>query len=85
MSHALLSPSAAQPVVSLYPSTPAGGRTADSTSEYAAEGTLAHKVSELLARKKFTISSPRPITPPCASSKRRPLWNDEMQPPPTHT
>jgi hypothetical protein len=50
----------------------------DSTSTYAAEGTLAHSVCELLARKKFTIVKPSTHNAALRKLKKHELWQDEM-------
>lgn len=78
MSHALLSPSAASRWLVCTPAPQLEAELPDSTSEYAAEGTLAHKVSELLARKKFTIVKPSTHNAALRELKKEPLWNDEM-------
>ncbi len=50
----------------------------DSTSDYAAEGTLAHSVCELLARKKFTIVKPSVHNAALKKLKNHELYDDEM-------
>lgn len=78
MSHALLSPSAASRWLNCTPAPRLEAELPDSTSEYAAEGTLAHSVCELLARKKFTIVKPSAHTAALKKLKKDALWNDEM-------
>lgn len=76
--HALLSPSAASRWMKCTPAPRLEAELPDSTSEYAAEGTLAHSVCELLARKKFTILKPSAYNSALKKLKADPLWNDEM-------
>ena len=76
--HALLSPSAASRWLVCTPAPRLEAELPDSTSEYAAEGTLAHSVCELLARKKFTIVKPSTHNAALRKLKKHELWNDEM-------
>jgi hypothetical protein len=76
--HALLSPSAASRWLKCTPAPRLEAELPDSTSDYAAEGTLAHSVSELVARKKFTIMKPSAYNTSLKKLKADPLWNDEM-------
>ena len=78
MSHALLSPSAASRWLNCTPAPRLEAELPDSTSEYAAEGTLAHSVCELLARKKFTIVKPSTHNAALRKLKKHELWQDEM-------
>lgn len=78
MSHALLSPSAASRWLNCTPAPRLEAELPDSTSEYAAEGTLAHSVCELLARKKFTIVKPSAHNTALKKLKKDALWDDEM-------
>lgn len=48
------------------------------TSEYAEEGTLAHSVCELYARKKFTVMSTRKFNSELKKLRERPLFSEEM-------
>lgn len=48
------------------------------TSEYAEEGTLAHSVCELYARRKFTIMSTRKFNSELKKLQAKPLYSDEM-------
>ena len=76
--HALLSPSAASRWLNCTPAPRLEAELPDSTSEYAAEGTLAHEVCELLARKKFTIMKPSAYNTALKKLKKNALWQDEM-------
>ena len=78
MSHALLSPSAASRWLNCTPAPRLEAELPDSTSTFAAEGTLAHSVCELLARKKFTIVKPSTHNAALRKLKKDELWNDEM-------
>lgn len=51
--HALLGPSSAAMWMACPPSARLGEKIADTDSEYAAEGTLAHRIGELLLRKQW--------------------------------
>lgn len=51
----------------------------DSSSTYAAEGTLAHSLAELKARKKFAKLSPKTYTAELKKIKADPLWQPEME------
>lgn len=77
-SHALLSPSAASRWLNCTPAPRLEAELPETTSEYAAEGTLAHSVCELLARKKFTIVKPSAHNTALKKLKKDALWNDEM-------
>ena len=48
------------------------------TSDYAEEGTVAHAVCELYARKKFTVMSNRKFNSELKKLQARPHYNDEM-------
>ncbi len=50
----------------------------DSTSQYAAEGSLAHAVCELLTLKKFTLMSPRTYKSRLNKLNKNPLFDPEM-------
>jgi hypothetical protein len=50
----------------------------DSASKHAAEGTLAHSVCELAARKHFTAMPQRTYNGKLKKLKDDPLWNDDM-------
>ena len=76
--HALLSPSAASRWLNCTPAPRLEAELPETTSEYAAEGTLAHSVCELFARKKFTIVKPSAHNAALKKLKKHELWNDEM-------
>lgn len=50
----------------------------DGTSTYAEEGTLAHAICELYARKKFTVMSTRKFNSELKKLQAQPLYQDEM-------
>lgn len=50
----------------------------DSTSLYAEEGTLAHSICELYARKKFSVMTPRKFNAELKKLQAQPLYQDEM-------
>lgn len=77
-SHALLGPSSASRWLKCTPAPRLEAELPDSTSEYAAEGTLAHSVCELFARKKFTVVKPSAHNTALKKLKKDPLWQDEM-------
>lgn len=52
----------------------------DGTSSYAEEGTLAHAICELYARKKFTVLSTRKFNSELKKLQARPLYSDEIKP-----
>lgn len=76
--HALLSPSAASRWLHCTPAPRLEAEIPDSTSTFAAEGTLAHSVCELFARKKFTIIKPSTYNAALRKLKKQELWQDEM-------
>ena len=78
MSHALLSPSAASRWLNCTPAPRLEAELPESASEYAAEGTLAHSVCELLARKKFTVVKLSAHNAALKKLKKEALWDDEM-------
>lgn len=77
-SHALLSPSAASRWLNCTPAPRLEADLPESNSEYAAEGTLAHSVCELLARKKFTTVKPSAHNAALKKLEKDALWQDEM-------
>lgn len=77
-SHALLSPSAASRWLNCTPAPRLEADFPESSSAYAAEGTLAHSVCELFARKKFTIVKPSAHNAALRKLKKHELWQDEM-------
>lgn len=50
----------------------------DGTSSYAEEGTLAHSICELYARKQFTVMTKRKFNSELKKLKANPLFNEEM-------
>lgn len=76
--HALLSPSAADRWLHCTPAPRLEADQPESTSGYAEEGRLAHSVSELVARKKFTVMTTRAYNSKLKKLKADPLWQDEM-------
>lgn len=78
MSHALLSPSAAGRWLNCTPAPRLEATLPDNPSQYAAEGTLAHSVCELCAKKKFTLMRPSAYNAELKRLKADPLWQDEM-------
>ena len=76
--HALLSPSAAHRWMYCTPSARLEADLPGSTSEYAEEGRLAHSVSELIARKKFTPMPVRTYNGKMKKLRDDPLYQEEM-------
>ncbi len=76
--HALLSPSSAHIWMACSPSARLGEHLPDKAGKDAAIGTHAHSVSELMARKKFTIMKPSVYNKELKKLKADPLWDDEM-------
>ena len=77
-SHAVLSPSSAAKWLNCTPSARLEAEMPDSTSVAAAEGTLAHSVCELAARRKFSGMPQRTYTGKMKKLKEDPLWQTEM-------
>lgn len=76
--HALLSPSAAHRWLNCTPAPRLEETFPDNTSEYAEEGTLAHSLCEITAKKKFKNVKSAEYTRTVKKLKKDPLWNDEM-------
>ena len=76
--HALLSPSAAHRWLNCTPAPRLEATFPDNTSEYAEEGTLAHSLCEITAKKKFKNIKSAEYTRTVKKLKKDPLWNDEM-------
>lgn len=76
--HALLSPSAAHRWLNCTPAPRLEATFPDNTSEYAEEGTLAHSLCEITAKKKFKNVKSAEYTRTVKKLKKDPLWNDEM-------
>lgn len=78
--HALLSASSASRWMHCTPSARLEDTLPDSTSDYAAEGTLAHAIAELKVRKKFLESmSTRMFNSRMKKLEADPLYDPEMQ------
>jgi hypothetical protein len=77
--HALLSASSAARWIACTPSARLEEPMPDKGSTYAAEGTLAHAVAELKARKKFTPMSTRSFNSEMKKLKEAEGYQEEMQ------
>ena len=80
--HARLSASSALRWLNCPPSVALTAAMPDTSSEYAAEGTLAHKLAELKLRKKFELMSKRVYSMLLEKITSDPLYQKEMD---THT
>ncbi len=78
MSHAILSPSSAARWINCPPSARINAEAPRTDTVYTLEGTLAHEVCELKARKYFTPMSPRKFTAEMNKLKQNELWQPEM-------
>lgn len=76
--HALLSPSAAHRWMNCTPAPRLEATLPDRTSAYAEEGTLAHSVCEITAKKKFKKVKAAECTRTIKRLKKKELWDDEM-------
>ena len=76
--HAILSPSAAHRWLHCTPAPRVEAEFPETTSEYAEEGRLAHRVCELAAKKKFTVMNNRTYNSRLKKLKADPKWDDEM-------
>lgn len=76
--HALLSPSAAERWLHCTPAPRLEAELPETTSAYAEEGTLAHSVCDLFARKKFTLMKLSAYKAELKKLKADPLWQEEM-------
>lgn len=76
--HALLSPSAAHRWMHCTPAPRLEATLPDNTSAYAEEGTLAHSVCEITAKKKFKKVKAAECTRTIKRLKKKELWDDEM-------
>lgn len=77
-SHALLSPSSAYRWLNCPLAPRLEAQLPEKVSEYAKEGTLAHSVCEITAKKKFKKVKAAEYTRTMKKLKTDPLWNDEM-------
>ena len=76
--HALLSASSAHRCLACTAAPHFEENFPDGTSSYTEEGTLAHAICELYARKKFTVLSTRKFNSELKKLQARPLYSDEM-------
>ncbi len=76
--HALLSPSAAHRWLNCPLAPRLEAQMPESTSEYAAEGTIAHSVCEITAKKRFKKVKAAEYNKVIKRLKTDALWNDEM-------
>lgn len=76
--HAFLSPSAAHRWMNCTPAPRLEATLPDKTSAYAEEGTLAHSVCEITAKKKFKKVKAAECTRTIKRLKKKELWDDEM-------
>jgi len=76
--HALLSPSSAHRWLNCTPAPRLEAQLPEQTSEYAKEGTLAHSVCEISAKKRFKKVKATEYNRVIKKIKTDPLWNDEM-------
>lgn len=78
MSHAILSPSSAERWIHCPPSARINAEAPRQDTVYTREGTLAHAVAELKARKHFLGMGPRKYAAELKKLKADELWQDEM-------
>lgn len=76
--HALLSPSSAHRWLNCPLAPRLEATLPDKTSEYAMEGTLAHCVCEIAAKKRFKKVKAADYNKEIKRLKKKELWNDEM-------
>ena len=76
--HALLSPSAAHRWLNCTAAPRLEAQLPQKESEYAAEGTLAHSVCEVMAKKHFGKIKAASCTRTMKKYKADPMWNDDM-------
>ncbi len=77
-SHALLSPSSAHRWLNCPLAPRLEATLPEQTSEYAREGTIAHSVSEIAAKKYFKKVKTAEYNRKIKKLKTDPMWNDEM-------
>ena len=77
-SHALLSPSSAHRWLNCPLAPRLEATLPDKTGDFAEEGTLAHSVCELTAKKYFSAMSTRTFNAEMKKLKAAKFWNDEM-------
>ena len=78
MSHAILSPSSAERWIHCPPSARINAEAPQTDTVYTREGTLAHAVCELKARKHFLCLGPQKYAAALKKLKADELWQDEM-------
>ena len=78
MSHALLAPSSAARWINCPPSAMLNAEAGDRDTVFTREGTLAHAVAELKARKYFIGMGPQKYGAALRKFKADELWQDEM-------
>ena len=78
MSHAILSPSSAERWIHCPPSALVNAEAPRTDTVYTREGTLAHAVCELKARKHFVGMGPQKYGAELRKLKKDELWADEM-------
>ncbi len=79
MSHAMLSPSSAKRWINCPPSAKINAEAGDRETAYTREGTLAHAVAELKARKYFlTGIGPKKFKAQMEGFRENEAWQDEM-------
>lgn len=76
--HALLSPSSAHRWLNCTPAPRLEATLPERSSAYAQEGTLAHSVCEITAKKKFKKCKAADYTREIKKFKKQELWDDEM-------
>jgi len=76
--HALLSPSSAHRWLNCTPAPRLEATLPERTSEYAQEGTVAHSVCEISAKKKFKKVKAAEYNKEIKKLKKHELWDDEM-------
>ncbi len=76
--HAILSPSSAERWIHCPPSAVINAEAPRTDTVYTREGTLAHAVAELKARRRFLGLSPQKYSAKIRAMKKAVLWQDEM-------
>ena len=76
--HAILSPSSAERWIHCPPSARINAEAPRTDTVYTREGTLAHAVAELKARKHFLCLGPQKYGAALRKLKQDALWADEM-------
>ena len=76
--HAILSPSSAKRWINCPPSALINAEAPQTDTVYTREGTLAHAMAELKARRRFLGLSPQKYSAKIRAMKKAVLWQDEM-------